>query len=477
MDTARVNSGSPDPLQLDQSMNEVVLNDDTIVIAGPSSRTLPTTPKKSRVQAITKPTTPKGRKRKAEDEEVGIEVVDSVPASALKRKPSKRTKNVGDEQSTPRPRGRPPGRKAAPKDTTVVASTNGDSKEVGELEITSTRPTTPRKRAVPKKYEDSAIESKSGRKPRTPRAESSTNGNHAVTPIASSSKQPAPIPPPQGAETNESEPGSSSESYDDEDAFELDSKTSRAKFLENERRRKANQARNFVYTGDAGEARKLRSGKAVAQEMDDEVELELEEPVDLPVEGGGGMAEDAVIDLGVDIDYSLPEELDVQDAPIPSTTSLGIELTTTASPYVLDRLNDILENLSAPPSRTPRPFANEGPENEALTSLTNLLRGTVERGEGNSCLVVGSKGSGKTRVGGPFLYLVYSPARKADDDSYSLDREQGDQHRRRGFKRYAGSIGSRPVTYRCSTRWLGAGERYAGYQRNGTTDCLPRRKG
>lgn len=35
----------------------------------------------------------------------------------------------------------------------------------------------------------------------------------------------------------------------------------------------------------------------------------------------------------------------------------------------------------------------------ALEELSNLLRGTVLRGEGNSCLLIGPRGSGKTRVG------------------------------------------------------------------------------
>ncbi len=47
------------------------------------------------------------------------------------------------------------------------------------------------------------------------------------------------------------------------------------------------------------------------------------------------------------------------------------------------------------------PFAPEG-EDElnslALKQLTDLVRGTVERGEGNSCLVLGPAGSGKSRV-------------------------------------------------------------------------------
>lgn len=36
--------------------------------------------------------------------------------------------------------------------------------------------------------------------------------------------------------------------------------------------------------------------------------------------------------------------------------------------------------------------------NLALKQITDLIRGTVERGEGNSCLVLGPAGSGKTRV-------------------------------------------------------------------------------
>jgi origin recognition complex subunit 4 len=45
------------------------------------------------------------------------------------------------------------------------------------------------------------------------------------------------------------------------------------------------------------------------------------------------------------------------------------------------------------------------PTNEiAFKQLSDLLKGTVERGEGNSCLLLGPKGSGKTRVSLSFLY-------------------------------------------------------------------------
>lgn len=49
------------------------------------------------------------------------------------------------------------------------------------------------------------------------------------------------------------------------------------------------------------------------------------------------------------------------------------------------------------------PFPPEGEADDdvnttALNQLTDLIRGTVERGEGNSCLVLGPAGSGKSRV-------------------------------------------------------------------------------
>lgn len=42
---------------------------------------------------------------------------------------------------------------------------------------------------------------------------------------------------------------------------------------------------------------------------------------------------------------------------------------------------------------------------QAVDSLYTLLRGTTERGEGNSCLLLGPRGSGKTRVSFSFVHL------------------------------------------------------------------------
>ncbi len=40
----------------------------------------------------------------------------------------------------------------------------------------------------------------------------------------------------------------------------------------------------------------------------------------------------------------------------------------------------------------------ELPNDLAVAQLTDLLHGTIERGEGNSCLLLGPRGSGKTLV-------------------------------------------------------------------------------
>ena len=50
-----------------------------------------------------------------------------------------------------------------------------------------------------------------------------------------------------------------------------------------------------------------------------------------------------------------------------------------------------------------QPYANS----TSLQELSSLLAGTVSRGEGNSCLVLGPRSSGKSRVSPYFTHLVY----------------------------------------------------------------------
>lgn len=56
-------------------------------------------------------------------------------------------------------------------------------------------------------------------------------------------------------------------------------------------------------------------------------------------------------------------------------------------------------------STNPPPFEDEE-HNETLQGILNLMKGTVERGEGNSAIVVGPRGSGKTRTVARALNLL-----------------------------------------------------------------------
>jgi origin recognition complex subunit 4 len=65
-------------------------------------------------------------------------------------------------------------------------------------------------------------------------------------------------------------------------------------------------------------------------------------------------------------------------------------------PKAQPRMLTVLETLTGQ-ERQPAPLPDEE-SNEALQGVVSLLRGTVERGEGNSALVTGPRGAGKTRV-------------------------------------------------------------------------------
>ena len=88
----------------------------------------------------------------------------------------------------------------------------------------------------------------------------------------------------------------------------------------------------------------------------------------------------------------LPQEMEVDAAPAGDIAGLPVK----ARPHVLSILSTLtFQNIALDPP----PFFDED-TNEALAGLVNLLRATVERGEGNSALVVGPRGVGKTRVRG-----------------------------------------------------------------------------
>ena len=150
-------------------------------------------------------------------------------------------------------------------------------------------------------------------------------------------------------------------------------------FRKNETMRKQREARNYLYEGDVNAPKLTRSGKVVgAEDNADEYGAELEEE-----ETPSGNSQD---------DEQLRfEPIDVKDEkklhhakPLPSG----------AKPYVLK----ILETLESREIASNPPAFEDEKKNESLAGLVSLLKGTVDRGEGNSALVVGPRGSGKTRV-------------------------------------------------------------------------------
>lgn len=163
-------------------------------------------------------------------------------------------------------------------------------------------------------------------------------------------------------------------------------------FRANERLRRQREARNFKFEGDANAPRTTRSGRVVGKPTygrgdDEESRHDGEDEYGGVVEAAEEREEDEVeeeAEAGV--------RLDVTGTTVRSSTPTVAPLPVNARPHVLR----ILATLTGSEGE-PAPFDNEE-DNEALQGLVSLLRGTVERGEGNSALITGPRGVGKTRV-------------------------------------------------------------------------------
>ena len=226
--------------------------------------------------------------------------------------------------------------------------------------------------------------------PRMPVSRPSVSRPPAKT-LASSVAKPLPTPSPAHARKRPrlSSPGGSGV-FDDPTPSPA-SEISREAFLTNEALRRQREARKFVYVGDANAPKLTRSGKVVG-----EVREETEEAEDYGamVEGDKGMNLDVVQELVTQKGPTLSTPL--LKGILDTQTKLApvIPLPVSARPHVLQILS-ILTSQSI--GVDPPAFIDEE-KNDALQGLMNLLRGTVERGEGNSALVIGARGVGKTRA-------------------------------------------------------------------------------
>jgi origin recognition complex subunit 4 len=161
-------------------------------------------------------------------------------------------------------------------------------------------------------------------------------------------------------------------------------------FLANEALKRQREARNFKYKGDARAPRQTRSGRVVGESKDEDGDADVEY-------GGGLETPDAGVETAEDEVVEEEEELedDGRYDPVP------LEETTTLHPLsdiARQHLTDILHTITSQQvSSDPPPFQDED-KNESLQGLLKLLQGTVDRGEGNSALVTGPRGVGKTRV-------------------------------------------------------------------------------
>lgn len=97
--------------------------------------------------------------------------------------------------------------------------------------------------------------------------------------------------------------------------------------------------------------------------------------------------------------FTTPSKKHAIQTPLNSPSRLPNNLPTHLHPCLSSQKRAILQALRNPPEIT------EDEDDESISTnavayedVYNLLNGTVNRGEGNSCLLIGPRGSGKTRV-------------------------------------------------------------------------------
>ena len=181
-----------------------------------------------------------------------------------------------------------------------------------------------------------------------------------------------------------------------------DEESLRETFLANEKLRKQREARNFEYEGDANAPKLTRSGKIVGGELDLDEDEDMEEPQEEDLQIGEDFAMD-----GMDLPMSM-QSVDRSDMeanpvyidtlPMPEETRRDDSQIEPLLPEAKGYVLDILDTLTGRQTSLNPPSFPEEEKNEALNGIVNLLRGTVERGEGNSALLVGARGVGKSRV-------------------------------------------------------------------------------
>ncbi|WVW86384.1 hypothetical protein I302_108430 [Kwoniella bestiolae CBS 10118] len=258
----------------------------------------------------------------------------------------------------------------------------------------------------------------------TPGIKPSTTPRLKGTPtLASSLHKPLPTPPSgqNGSGSARKRPRVSSPAKPiarnltfDQEIFESPSSSSyktaeeisRETFLANEALKRQREARNFQYKGEASAPKLTRSGRLVGQDS----ATPARESEELDEYGGSRTFEVNPLGIQAPIVPDVEIRRDVQDDIVmedEETSRSTVELPRSAKMYLWKVLSTLTsQNISIDPP----PFVDEE-KNEALNGIVNLLKGTVERGEGNSALVVGPRGVGKTRTVARALNLLPSTSK------------------------------------------------------------------
>ncbi|RSH91480.1 hypothetical protein EHS25_009779 [Saitozyma podzolica] len=284
------------------------------------------------------------------------------------------------------------------------------------------QPATPTKRATPQvsQGKDGKTSTPRSRKTTTtPRASASASRPRATLGSSVSKTLPTPSPRKRGPAAQSTDPmpnfdeafdepngtssfgGGASSSTTGAGAAPAGEAFSRETFLTNEALRRQREARNFVYKGDVDAPKLTRSGRVVRTRED---EGEVDEY--------GGVESSEVV--GEEIGEEDRMEGDNErrgDHPSPFKSDLhSTRKGKSVAPPCWRETTCLTDPLDAyRPSRGFQPPAfDDEASNEALQSLVNLLKGTVERGEGNSALIVGPRGVGKTRTVARALSLIPS---------------------------------------------------------------------
>ncbi|WWD03936.1 hypothetical protein V865_001994 [Kwoniella europaea PYCC6329] len=381
---------SPDPLALTDDFDDNEEIGECIVVARTSPKyAVAFTPKK-RKEPVVEIVTPRKRKK--------VEDVDNTPKNTPKEP---KTPSVSGARASPTPNGKT------------------KSKPIGSLSGSITTPN--------KKYTSTSTTTPSLSK------STSTPKLKGTPTLASSLHKPLPTPPsgqngssrkrPRVSSPAKSSSGSGvakALTFDDEifESPQFNTKSreeiSRQTFLANEALKRQREARNFNYKGEASAPKLTRSGRVVGHDVTPSRDSE-----ELDEYGGIIYHRDEVNPLGiqapiipdVEIINDLQEKEDsdiVMDDDGEQKSIKQIEqLPKSARMY----LKNVLATLTSQGTSTnPPPFVDEE-KNEALIGIVNLLKGTVERGEGNSALVVGPRGVGKTRTVARALNLLPSTSK------------------------------------------------------------------